>query len=52
MKYFSEQTDTFSYGLDVSENNFYYTCSEFNHNDLYFPFYLYNARDVLFNLGD
>ncbi len=50
MKYFYEQKDTFSYGLDVNENNFYYTCSEFNHNDLYFPFYLYNARDVLFNL--
>jgi endo-1,4-beta-xylanase len=49
MKYFIDQTETFSYGLDPNVNNIYYTCSEFGHNDLYFPFYLYNARDVLFN---
>ena len=49
MAYFVKQTDTFSYGLDPEVNNFYYTCAEFPHNDVFFPFYLYNARDVLFH---
>lgn len=48
MKYLSQQTDTFSYGLDTEENNFYYTCSEFMHIDQYVPYYFYNARNVLF----
>jgi len=48
MKYLIGQTDTFSYGLDTEANNIYYTCSEFMHVDQYVPYYLYNARDVLF----
>jgi endo-1,4-beta-xylanase len=48
MKYFAEQTDVFSYGLDREENNFYYTCSDFVHVQQYFPYYLYTAKDILF----
>lgn len=48
MAYFAKQTDTFSFGLDPEVNNFYYTCAEFSHSDVFFPFYLYNAKDVLF----
>lgn len=49
MKYFIDQTDVFSYGLDPKENNIYYTCSDFKHVQQYLPYYLYTAKDVLFN---
>ena len=48
MKYFAEQTDVFSYGLDRIKNNFYYTCADFKHVQQYFGYYLYTAKDILF----
>ena len=48
MKYFIDQTDVFSYGLDREENNIYYTCSDFKHMEHYFPYYIYTAKDILF----
>lgn len=48
MKYFAAQTDIFSFGNDPEVNNLYFTRSEFLHNDLYFPYSLANAADVLF----
>lgn len=48
MQYFYEQTDTFSYGTDPAENNFYFVISEYAHNDLYFPYILANARNFIF----
>lgn len=49
MKYFIEQTDTFSYGMDPEVNNFYYTCAkDFIHSDVFFPRYLFNAKDIIF----
>ena len=48
MKYFEEQSDTFSYGLNPEINNFYYTCSDFFHIQQAFPYYLYTARGILF----
>lgn len=50
MQYFLAQEDgTFSYGLDPDVNNFYYTCTKFDHNDMWMPFTLFNAIDILFN---
>ncbi len=48
MQYFYSQTDTFSYGTDPEENNFYFVISDYAHNDLYFPFILANTRNFLF----
>lgn len=48
MKYFIDQTDVFSYGLDREANNIYYTCGDFKHVQQCFPYYLYTAKDILF----
>lgn len=47
---FLAQPDTvFSYGLDPEVNNFYFTRSAFDHNDIWMPYTLYNALPVIFN---
>ena len=48
MKYLIGKTDTFSYGMNPEENNFYYTCSDFTHDQLLMPYYFYTARNILF----
>jgi len=48
MQYMYEQKDVFSYGTNPAENNFYFVISDFNHNDLYFPYILANYRNFLF----
>jgi len=48
IQYFYSQTDTFSYGTDPAENNFYFVISDYAHNDLYFPYILANARNFIF----
>ena len=49
MKYFVEQTGTFSYGPNPMANNLYYTISDFRHADFYAPFYFYNSLQVIFH---
>lgn len=46
--YFVQQ-DVFSYGTDPAVNNFYYILSNFDHGDLYVPYYYYNSLQVLFH---
>ena len=41
-------TEDFSYGTHVGENNFYYSLSNEIHQTLMTRFYLYNAFDVVF----
>ena len=48
MQCFYDHPETFSYGLDPEENNFYFALSEFRHMDLVMPYTLYNARNILF----
>ena len=48
MSYIIDQDGPFSYGMNPEKNNFYYTCSDFQHVQLYIPYYLYTARDILF----
>ncbi len=48
MQYYASQTDVFSFGSDPEVNNLYFVRSEFAHNDLYFPYSLANAAEVLF----
>lgn len=49
MKSFLEHEDVFSYGKDPKVNNFYYVCAaDFIHSDVFFPRYLFNARDMIF----
>jgi len=48
MAYFEKQ-DAFSYGPDPKTNNLYYTLSNFEHGDLYVPYYYYNSLRVLFH---
>ena len=49
LRYLTDQKDVFSYGKDPSVNNIYYTCSDLSHNMLYMPYYLYEARDIIFH---
>lgn len=46
MKYFVAQTETFSYGTDREVNNIYYTLADYDHNDVYAPYYYFNALPV------
>ena len=48
MQYYASQTDIFSFGSDPEMNNLYFMRSDFAHNDLYFPYSLANAADILF----
>jgi endo-1,4-beta-xylanase len=48
MKYLTKQ-DIFSYGTDPSENNIYYSVSEYYHSDLLVPMYYWNSLKVLFH---
>ena len=48
MKYFTAQTDTFSYGNDPEVNNLYYSISDFIHSDRYVPYYYYNSLPLFF----
>ncbi|MBR3402043.1 MAG: hypothetical protein IKG67_07355 [Parasporobacterium sp.] len=48
MKCFADHKETFSYGLNPEINNFYYTCADFQHVQQYFAYYLYTARNILF----
>lgn len=47
-RYLIDQNDVFSYGLNPEKNNFYYTCSDFTHDQLLMPYYFYTAKDILF----
>lgn len=47
MAYFEKQP-IFSYGDDPKTNNLYYVLSNFEHGDLYAPYYYYNSLQVLF----
>ncbi len=47
MAYF-EQQELFSYGDDPTENNLFYTLSDFAHSDTKVPFYYYNTLQVIF----
>jgi len=50
MKYFMDKDDCiFSYGLDPEVNNFYFTCSDFDHNDIWMPYTLFNYKGIIFN---
>jgi len=48
VSYFADQKYTFSYGMDPGKNNFYFTCSDFTHDQIYMPYYIYTARNILF----
>ncbi len=47
MAYFEKQ-DIFSYGNDPASDNLYYVLSNFEHGDLYVPYYYYNSLQVMF----
>ena len=50
IKYFMDKEDCFfSYGLDPEVNNFYFTCSDFDHNDIWMPYTLFNFKSIIFN---
>ena len=50
VKYFLDKEDCiFSYGLDPEVNNFYFTVSDFDHNDIWMPYTLFNYKGILFN---
>lgn len=40
--------DIFSFGKDPKVNNLYFALSDFEHDDLYAPWYFYNSLQVLF----
>jgi enterochelin esterase-like enzyme len=48
MNELSKQTDYFSYGKDPKVNNLYYTVADYDHADQVFPYYWYNALQVVF----
>lgn len=52
MAYFVQQTDTFSYGNDPTQNNLYYSISDFIHSDRYVPLYYFNSLPVFFSTVD
>lgn len=46
---FFARQDAFSFGSDPTVNNLCYTLSNFEHGDLYVPYYYYNTLRVLFH---
>lgn len=44
------KADGFSFGTDPSENNIYFSISNFYHSDILVPQYYYNSLKVLFHL--
>ena len=46
--FLAQEDCVFSYGLDQDANNFYFTRSAFDHNDIWMPYTLYNALPIIF----
>lgn len=48
MKYLTKES-CFSYGSDPSNNNIYYSISDYYHTDYLVPYYLWNSLKILFH---